>query len=160
MGRDSVSASSIRVNRRVLSILAEEFSRRCRYSVTGGSSSSLPMSGAAIPSRRCGTRERGDAHIVLVDNPAHHPDGDFGLAPDGKVIETGRNRLTFSGIGRYHPRLFAARSRERFPLVAVLREAIEARILTGEHYGGEWIDVGTPDRLEMLDCRFRAARPG
>ena len=102
----------------------------------------------------------GDAHIVLVDNPAHHPDGDFGLAPGGKVIETGRNRLTFSGIGRYHPRLFAARSRERFPLVAVLREAIEARILTGEHYGGEWIDVGTPDRLEMLDCRFRAARPG
>ena len=36
----------------------------------------------------------GDAHIVLVDNPCHHPDGDFGLAPDGKVIETRRNRLT------------------------------------------------------------------
>ena len=102
----------------------------------------------------------GDARIVLVDNPAHHRDGDFGLAPDGKVIEAEGGRLTFSGIGCYHPRLFDACRSGRFPLVSVLREAIGAGTLYGEHHRGEWVDVGTPDRLEALDRRLRARRPG
>ena len=102
----------------------------------------------------------GDAHIVLVDNPAHHPGGDFGLGREGKVIAAERDRLTFSGIGCYHPRLFAERAAARFPLVAVLRDAIGAGTLSGEHHRGEWIDVGTPDRLDALDRRLRATRPG
>lgn len=102
----------------------------------------------------------GDAHIVLVDNPAHHSSGDFALGPEGKVIAAERDRLTFSGIGCYHPRLFAERAVARFPLVAVLRDAIGAGTLSGEHHRGEWIDVGTPDRLDALDRRLRAARPG
>ena len=61
----------------------------------------------------------GDGHIVLVDNPAHHPDGDFALASDGKVVEATHGRLTFTGIGCYRPRLFSARSSARFPLAAV-----------------------------------------
>ena len=102
----------------------------------------------------------GDARIVLVDNPAHHRSGDFGLAPDGKVIEAEGSRLTFSGIGCYHPRLFDACRSGRFPLVSVLRDAMEAGTLYGEHHRGEWIDVGTPDRLEALDRRLRARRLG
>ena len=102
----------------------------------------------------------GDAHIVLVDNPAHHRDGDFGLAPDGKVVEAPRDRLTFSGIGRYHPRVFAQRSDRRFPLVTVLRDAIRAGTLTGRHHRGAWIDVGTPDRLRALERRLGAGRRG
>lgn len=102
----------------------------------------------------------GDAHVVLVDNPAHHRSGDFGLAPDGKVVESKRDRLTFSGIGCYHPRLFGARRSGRFPLVSVLRDAMEAGTLYGEHHRGEWIDVGTPDRLAALDRRLRSRRPG
>ena len=103
--------------------------------------------------------EAGDAYVVLVDNPAHHRNGDFGLAPDGRVVEGQRNRLTFSGIGRYHPRLFDARRSGRFPLVSVLRDAIEAGTLRGEHHRGEWIDVGTPDRLDVLDRRLRIRGP-
>ena len=102
----------------------------------------------------------GDAHIVLVDNPAHHPGGDFALAPDGRVIEAARGRLTFSGIGCYHPRLFAGRADAEYPLAAVLRDAIEAGTLSGEHHRGEWLDVGTPERLEALDRRLRARGPG
>ena len=102
----------------------------------------------------------GDAHIVLVDNPGHHPNGDFALAPDGTVAEAGHTRLTFSGIGCYRPRLFLAWSSERFPLVAVLRDAIAAGTLCGEHHRGEWIDVGTPDRLEALDRTLCATPPG
>ena len=93
----------------------------------------------------------GDAHVVLVDNPAHHPTGDFALTSDGKVVEAQCDRLTFSGIGCYRPRLFAARSDPRFPLVDVLRAAIDAGTLTAEHHRGEWIDVGTPGRLQALD---------
>jgi len=102
----------------------------------------------------------GDAHIVLADSPAHHPCGDFGLAPDGRVIQAESNRLTFCGIGRYHPRLFAARGGGRFPLVAVLHDAIGAGILSGEHHRGEWMDIGTPERLRALDRKLRSGRPG
>lgn len=102
----------------------------------------------------------GAAHVVLVDNPGHHPEGDFALAPDGRVVEAGHDRLTFSGIGCYPPRLFAARPTGRFPLVAVLREAVGAGTLNGEHHRGEWVDVGTPERLKALDRRLRAERSG
>ena len=102
----------------------------------------------------------GDGHIVLVDNPAHHPHGDFALAPDGRVRDAGCDRLTFSGIGAYRPRLFAARSSAKFPLAAVLRDAIEAGTLSGEHHRGEWVDVGTPDRLCALDRALGAGGPG
>ena len=102
-----------------------------------------------------------DAHIVLVDNPAHHPGGDFALASDGMVVEGRRGRLTFSGFGCYRPGLFAARSSARFPLVEVLRDAIEADTVSGEHHPGEWVDVGTPARLEALDRALRhTPRPG
>ncbi len=102
----------------------------------------------------------GDGHIVLVDNPAHHPHGDFFLAPDGQVLDAGGDRLTFSGIGCYRSRLFAARSGGRFPLAAVLRDAIEAGTLSGEHHRGAWVDVGEPDRLRALDRDIGIDRPG
>src|SRR5262245_25263011 len=37
------------------------------------------------------------AHLVLVDNPPHHPAGDFCLE-GGRVSAAGHERLTFSGI--------------------------------------------------------------
>lgn len=138
----------------------------------GGIRNALPLLGDArfivvnsdvwsdFPFERLRGAGAGDAHIVLADSPAHHPGGDFGLAPDGRVIDGDGNRLTFCGIGRYHPRLFAARAGGRFPLVAVLRDAIEGGILSGEHHRGEWLDIGTPERLEALDRKLRAGRPG
>jgi len=91
------------------------------------------------------------AHLVLVDNPEHHPRGDFALGADGRIgAGTGR-MLTFSGIGAYHPRLFgsiAPGSKAR--LASVLRDAIAHGRVGGEHFGGRWIDVGTPQRLERL----------
>ncbi|MBF1281542.1 MAG: nucleotidyltransferase family protein, partial [Neisseria sp.] len=48
------------------------------------------------------------AHLWLVDNPPHHPEGDFGLLSDGLVSasSTDGQALTFSGVGVYHPALF------------------------------------------------------
>lgn len=90
------------------------------------------------------------AHLVLVPNPSHHPQGDFALR-DGTVEATGEPRLTYSGIGVFRPGLFAQCSPGRFPLLPLLRSAIAARRLSGERYDGVWTDVGTAERLAALN---------
>jgi N-acetyl-alpha-D-muramate 1-phosphate uridylyltransferase len=91
------------------------------------------------------------AHLVLVDNPAHHPAGDFCLK-GGQVTTDGRERLTFSGIGAYAPALFAGVTRgARCPLAALLRPAMQSGRVSGERHGGLWMDVGTPERLSELE---------
>ena len=97
------------------------------------------------------------AHLVLVDNPPQHPRGDFGLAA-GKVLAEATTRHTFSGMGAYHPALFANVNRgDRARLADLLTAAMQGRQVTGELYRGQWHDVGTPERLAALD---QAAREG
>ena len=93
------------------------------------------------------------AHLVLVDNPAHHPGGDFVLRGH-RVANEGAPRLTFSGIGLYHPALFDGCRPGAFPLAPLLRRACDRGRVTGEHYRGDWVDVGTPERLHRLDRRL------
>jgi MurNAc alpha-1-phosphate uridylyltransferase len=99
------------------------------------------------------------AYLVLVDNPSHHPDGDFALEAGRVALESGEGgkRLTFSGIGIYHPKFF----REVVPgsvakLAPLLQKGIAAGKVGGEHYRGTWIDVGTPERLRSLDLKLSA----
>lgn len=95
-------------------------------------------------------REVRSAHLVLVDNPEHNLKGDFAL--DGQLVHSqGAEMLTFSGIGIYHPRLFKDCEAGRFPLAPLLRAAMSASMVTGEHYRGQWNDIGTPARLQQLD---------
>ena len=90
------------------------------------------------------------AHLVLVTNPPHHPRGDFVLRGDSVEAE-GEPRLTFSGIGLYHPGLFAACRPGAFALAPLLRQAMARGAVTAEHYEGHWVDVGTPERLAALE---------
>jgi MurNAc alpha-1-phosphate uridylyltransferase len=95
------------------------------------------------------------AHLVLMDNPPQHPRGDFALAA-GRVHEGGKPLLTFSGIGVYAPRLFGGLPpRAKVPLAPLLRKAMTADRVSGEHYGGRWHDIGTAERLEALDTDLR-----
>ena len=87
-----------------------------------------------------------DAHLVLVDNPPHHPEGDFRLE-NGRVREQPGTRLTFAGVGFYRPRLFDSCEPGRFPLAPLLRTAIRDGRTSGEHYRGLWADIGTAERL-------------
>ena len=97
------------------------------------------------------------AHLVLVDNPQHNPQGDFFLQ-SGKIVQGGGEKLTFSGIGIYRPELFSSVVRgEKAKLAPLLREAIAAGRVSGEHHHGRWVDVGTPERLQWLD-RLLAAQ--
>lgn len=96
------------------------------------------------------------AHIVLVDNPTHHADGDFGLHDDARVVDAAP-RLTYAGIGLYRPELFAGVGRgHKARLAPLLRSAISAGRLGGEHFRGCWLDIGTVERLRALDQALRA----
>ncbi|MFP1681234.1 N-acetylmuramate alpha-1-phosphate uridylyltransferase MurU [Alloalcanivorax sp. C16-1] len=97
------------------------------------------------------------AHLVLVDNPAHHPDGDFHLTEHGRLSDNAAPRLTYAGIARLHPALFRDLDDGERPLAPLLRAAIAADRATGEHHAGHWWDIGTPERLAELD-RFLSQR--
>lgn len=90
------------------------------------------------------------AHLVLADNPQHHPDGDFALTEDGTICESG-DKQTFTGISVLHPDLFAGCQPRRFALAPLLRQAIAKGKVTGQHHKGLWTDVGTLERLQQLE---------
>ena len=91
------------------------------------------------------------AHLVLVPNPEHNPEGDFAL--DGqRVIDN--KQYTFSGIAYYSPKLFDGVPYGKSSLAPLLRAAMKEGKVTGELYKGEWLDIGTPERLELLNAEL------
>lgn len=110
------------------------------------------------------------AHLVLVENPAHNLKGDFLLASEAPLPEPGvrhplsadpashGHRLTYAGLAAYCPSLFQGLAKGVRPLAPLLREAIEMGRVTGEFFPGPWVDVGTPDRLRELDAAITAKR--
>ncbi len=95
------------------------------------------------------------AHLVLVDNPPQHSQGDFALE-NSKVKNMGTQKLTFSGIGVYHPDLFSnIRHGEAAKLAPLLRQAMAEEKVTGQYFQGVWHDIGTPERLSAIDIWVR-----
>ena len=95
------------------------------------------------------------AHLVLVNNPPQHPNGDFAIQ-EGMLKNTGTQMLTFSGVGVYHPDLFAeVVIGQPAKLAPLLRKAIDNSAATAEYYQGVWHDIGTPERLAELDKTLR-----
>lgn len=111
---------------------------------------------AALPAQHA---LQGDdlAHLVLVENPPHHANGDFGLA-EGRVNQTSTERLTYAGIGVIHPALLAGQPLGAFALAPLLRAAIDNHRVSGERYTGPWVDVGTPERLAALESQLQGKR--
>ena len=112
--------------------------------------------------RAAAMHSAGDAaHLVLVNNPAHHPNGDFILHVNRVVTLPTTHyplsaALTFSGIGLYHPRMFSEIPRgSASPLAPLLRAQMAQGKVSGEHHAGRWVDVGTPQRLHELDAELR-----
>lgn len=89
-------------------------------------------------------------HLVLVDNPPHHPRGDFALK-DGELSESGDSKLNFSGIGMFRPELFNACPKGAFPLAPLFKKAISTHQASGEYYKGIWHNIGTPEQLSLLE---------
>ena len=147
-----------------------EFGLQVRYSAepeggletAGGIVQALPLLGddpfwvingdvwCDYPLQQLPYRPSGQAHLVMVDNPLHHPQGDFALI-DGLLSLDGRSRLTYSGIAVFDPEFFSGCLPERSALAPLLRQRIESQLVSGEYYSGTWCDVGTPQRLDELN---------
>lgn len=105
------------------------------------------------------------AHLWLVPNPEHNPQGDFGLSDSGLALNTHEGaRLTYSTIGLYRRELFESPwcstpagnpQGEAAALAPLLRRAMDAGLVSAERYTGTWVDVGTPERLRELDAAAR-----
>jgi N-acetyl-alpha-D-muramate 1-phosphate uridylyltransferase len=92
----------------------------------------------------------GLAHIVMVNNPPYHPQGDYGLHA-GKVLLTADEKFNLGGMGVYSPELFAGSKIEYFRLTSVLNPAIAAGKVTGEIYQGCWHNIGTPEDIKIFE---------
>lgn len=97
------------------------------------------------------------AHLMMVDNPPQHPQGDFSLN-NGNLQAVGEQKLTFSGIGVYSPELFKdVVHGEPAKLAPLLKQALVQNLVSGQHYSGIWHDIGTPERLSALDAYINKA---
>ncbi len=96
------------------------------------------------------------AWLLLVPNPDHNAAGDFGLTETGQVSLAGPVTHTFSGIGVYKPALFAhTPPQQPAKLAPLLRAAIAQQTALGQLHTGRWMDVGTPERLDTLECMLK-----
>lgn len=109
----------------------------------------LPFQSLRLP-------EGDQGHLLLVPNPPHHPDGDFCLDHTRITVATGA-RLTYSGVGVFHPQAFRHLAAGFRPLRQVLQQLMEEELLSGSIHRGVWFDIGTPQRLAELDAYLRAA---
>ncbi len=150
----------------------EQYGLRIRYSpevpvaleTAGGIVQALPQLGTDpfivvngdiwcdYPVQQLPSQLEGLAHLVMVTNPPHNPQGDFYLAQNGQLQVEGQPKLTYSGIGIFHPRLFIGLEPGIRPLAPLLKSAMAEGLVSGEYYPGRWWDIGTPARLRELDA--------
>ena len=93
-------------------------------------------------------------HLIMVPNPEHHPQGDYGVDDSG-LLTPSKPMYTYSGMGVYPPSFFSTMSHGKLILRPLFDAAVEVGHITGQVFRGEWTDVGTPKRYERLKARFR-----
>ncbi|GLP97338.1 N-acetylmuramate alpha-1-phosphate uridylyltransferase MurU [Paraferrimonas sedimenticola] len=93
------------------------------------------------------------AHLLLVPNPEHNPQGDFSVA-DGLLRPKGDDSLTFSGIGVYHPSLFEGLEVTSIRLPEIWADALVEGRIAASVISDYWCDVGTLERLTALRERL------
>ena len=98
------------------------------------------------------------AHLILVNNPDHHPHGDFSIQAHTLLSTDNTLKYTFSGIGLYHPDLFSDIGHGKSALAPLLKKAIRTQRVSGELYPGFWMDIGTPRRLDELEQHLKRPR--
>ncbi|MDM1754939.1 nucleotidyltransferase family protein [Acinetobacter towneri] len=98
------------------------------------------------------------AHLVLVENPVQHPQGDFTLAANkAYTFEQARSgeNLTYSGVAVMHPQMFVGLESGKRPLAPLLKQAMQQEKISAHKLQGVWVDVGTPERLNALDQQIK-----
>ena len=95
-----------------------------------------------------------DGYLILVGNPEHNQAGDFGLLENNCLVLNSEILYTFSGIAVYHPRFFnEMEAGVKMQLLPLLNSSISNSLIKGELFKGIWSDIGTPERLEIINKR-------
>lgn len=98
------------------------------------------------------------AHLVFVNNPEQHPQGDFTLA-NGRAYTFEQNQqgenLTYSGVAVINPKMFDGLEQGKRPLAPLLKQGMLDGKISAEKMQATWVDVGTPERLTALDLQIR-----
>lgn len=98
------------------------------------------------------------AHLVFVNNPGQHPQGDFTLA-NGRAYTFEQNQqgenLTYSGVAVINPKMFDGLEQGKRPLAPLLKQGMLDGKISAEKMQAAWVDVGTPERLTALDWQIR-----
>jgi len=93
-----------------------------------------------------------DGYLVLVKNPKHNQTGDFSLLEDNFLALNKNILYTFSGIAVYHPRFFnQIETGKKMQLLPLLKNSISQHLIKGELFEGIWSDIGTPERLKIVN---------
>lgn len=93
------------------------------------------------------------AHLVLTNNPPHHPFGDFSLDNGIVGFNVEQTKLTYMNIAIFHPDLFRITPPGKNSFLACLTPAINAGKVSGEYYSGYWLNMDTPERLLQANQR-------
>lgn len=137
-----------------------------RLEVGGGIINALPLLGndpflvvsgdiiTDYPFETLPKEPQGLAHIIMVDNPAFHPQGDFGIV-QGFIDRQAIPRFTFGNIGVYRPEIFLQHKPGYFVWSKLMFPVIEQKQVTGERYQGAWYNIGTPEDLLAMNQRAR-----
>lgn len=88
-------------------------------------------------------------HLVMVDNPPHHPDGDFSIDENFQLFAGGQRQLTYSGVACFRRSVFSSLQAGRRPLRPILDQHLSENGLSAEHFSGIWFDIGSPERLQI-----------
>ena len=89
-------------------------------------------------------------HMVMVPNPAYHPNGDFALRAGLLALDGAR--LTFGNIALYRTSLFSKLPPgKKFKILPLYQDWIDRGWASGEIHTGHWANVGSPYELVRLD---------
>lgn len=92
------------------------------------------------------------AHLWLVPNAPHHPEGDFGIDTQGLASRTALPRRTWASVGLFRAAIVQTVTvGEKLPLTPLLRAGADAGRIGATAYDGPWTDVGTVERLNQLN---------
>lgn len=99
------------------------------------------------------------AHLVMVSNPNHNPNGDFFLNEKQLIsfIDSSKKQ-TYSGIGIYNPKLFEHSQPGTFSVVPLLKDAMSQKMVSGQFYKGQWDDIGTIERLTAINANCKKTK--
>ncbi len=80
--------------------------------------------------------------------------GDFNCDSNGTITRRAESEIApfvFTGVYLVHPRIFKGAPKGKFSMNVLFDRAIETGRLKGLRHDGQWMDVGTPEAIQMAE---------